>query len=237
MANSAQDDGDGDGIGDACDACPLDALNDDDLDAVCSANDNCPSVFNPSQSDGDGDGFGDDCDNCAAAANAGQADADGDGHGDQCDNCPAVMNDIQADTDADGAGDACDVCVINFDPGQEDIDVDGEGDLCDLDDGKLLFTDFGPTFMQWQDETVYDTFNLYRGDTSLIATEGYTQDPLTVPNATQFCGEPTAFKLDSFVPPLGGIVHYLVTGVVGGVESSLGFDGASGQRPNDWSCP
>ncbi|TDT15293.1 CSLREA domain-containing protein [Ilumatobacter fluminis] len=58
-ANPGQTDGDGDGIGDACD--PID---DDDIDGdgIDNPDDNCPAVLNPGQSDVDGDGAGDACD-------------------------------------------------------------------------------------------------------------------------------------------------------------------------------
>ena len=39
---------DGDGQGDACDACPNDAANDADDDGVCGDIDNCPSASNGS---------------------------------------------------------------------------------------------------------------------------------------------------------------------------------------------
>ena len=66
-------DGDGDGVGGACD--------------------NCEQVENPEQEDADGDGVGDACDNCAAVRNRGQEDADGDGLGDACDDCPDAFGD------------------------------------------------------------------------------------------------------------------------------------------------
>jgi len=41
-SNPDQADGDGDGIGNVCDACPLDAANDADHDGACTNVDNCP---------------------------------------------------------------------------------------------------------------------------------------------------------------------------------------------------
>ncbi len=73
-------DGDGDGIDDGVDNCPLDA--------------------NADQADLDGDGQGDACD----------PDDDGDGVDDVTDNCPLDANGGQADLDSDGLGDVCDLC-------------------------------------------------------------------------------------------------------------------------------
>ncbi|MDI1443087.1 thrombospondin type 3 repeat-containing protein [Polyangium sp. 6x1] len=145
VGNPEQRDGDGNGLGDACD-CP-----DPDADLICSFDDNCPTWKNPDQVDTDGDGIGDVCDaacpdidgdricndvdNCPEWGNPKQEDSDGDGIGDACecpdadkdtvcdpdDNCPHHVNPDQADLDQDGLGDACDACA----------DVDGDL-VCDV---------------------------------------------------------------------------------------------------------
>lgn len=80
-SNADQADGDGDGIGDACDLCPG-AAGDQDGDGVQDGCDNCPDVANPRaprpdapgtlwQPDGDGDGLGDACDACPQSAGVG----------------------------------------------------------------------------------------------------------------------------------------------------------------------
>jgi hypothetical protein len=143
-----QDDGDGDGVADSIDNCPVDAnttqLNtdgdaqgdpcdlDDDNDTKSDGLDNCPLVANADQLNTDGDSQGDACD----------ADDDGDHLLDADDNCPKVSGPIEghgcplppADYDQDGAVDSADNCVAIANPDQADLDGDGRGDPCDEDD-------------------------------------------------------------------------------------------------------
>ena len=72
---------------------------DDDMDGLCSTEDNCPDVPNPDQADRDGDGVGDPCDNCPDVPNRDQIDEDADGIGDVCDDLVCVE---------DGGPDLCD---------------------------------------------------------------------------------------------------------------------------------
>ena len=131
--NPGQEDSDGDGIGDVCDA-----TQDMDDDGVADGIDNCPTDPNADQADADQDGLGDVCDPFT--------DSDSDGFADDADNCPLVANQDQADSDGDGIGDACDDlndsdgdgvandidnCPTNANPDQADTDGDGIGDLCD----------------------------------------------------------------------------------------------------------
>ncbi|HEV8201859.1 MAG TPA: thrombospondin type 3 repeat-containing protein [Candidatus Polarisedimenticolia bacterium] len=129
-ADPGQEDTDTDGLGDACDACPLDRLNDPDHDAVCAADDDCPGLFDPDQSDVDEDGLGDACDNCPRSPNPLQTDADRDGVGDACDGCPGLTDPGQEDGDGDGRGDLCDNCPGVSNPDQADANGDGAGDSC-----------------------------------------------------------------------------------------------------------
>ncbi|MFO1348237.1 MAG: FG-GAP-like repeat-containing protein [Pseudomonadales bacterium] len=64
VSNADQADADSDGVGDVCDAFPLDASEpvDADNDGVGDNADNCPSVSNSNQLDWDDNGIGDACD-------------------------------------------------------------------------------------------------------------------------------------------------------------------------------
>jgi hypothetical protein len=86
-------DGDGDGISDDCDPCPLVSSQDDaDVDCLLDAADNCPLLSNPLQVDGDGDGIGDVCDACPSDFDSGE-DLDADARPDCLDPCINVGGD------------------------------------------------------------------------------------------------------------------------------------------------
>ncbi|UJH66479.1 thrombospondin type 3 repeat-containing protein [Allomuricauda sp. SCSIO 65647] len=82
VANAAQDDNDGDGIGDLCDS-------DDDNDGILDLDDNCPFTANADQNDLDGDGIGDVCDD----------DIDNDGVPNAVDQCPSTPAGAVIDVD------------------------------------------------------------------------------------------------------------------------------------------
>jgi hypothetical protein len=69
LSNESQVDADGDGIGDACEACSG-VVSDPDGDGLCLPDDNCPTVKNANQANFDGDPFGDACEGGALRADA-----------------------------------------------------------------------------------------------------------------------------------------------------------------------
>ena len=94
----------------------------EDRDGIGDACDNCPLVSNRDQGDGDGDGTGDVCDNCPAVANADQSDIDGDGVGDLCDD----------DSDGDGYSNADELLCGGDPFDADSLPPDPDGDfLCD----------------------------------------------------------------------------------------------------------
>ncbi|MBI2666628.1 thrombospondin type 3 repeat-containing protein, partial [Candidatus Woesearchaeota archaeon] len=106
---------DGDGIGDACDACPFDAGDDPDSDGVCTSAD---SSYTP-------------WDNCPLVSNAGQEDTGGDDEGDACED--SDVDGVLDVTDCDGGNKVCstqtEVCVNS--ECVPDSDSDGVADNVD----------------------------------------------------------------------------------------------------------
>lgn len=100
IANAAQEDSDGDGLGDLCDA----TADDLDGDNVLNAADNCPTTHNPAQANLDGDALGDACD----------PDDDNDGVADTVESTVTITDPRATDSDGDGITD-----------GDEDLDFDG----------------------------------------------------------------------------------------------------------------
>ncbi len=152
VISGAIPDRDGDGIGDACDACPNDPLGDVDSDGFCADTDNCPSLSNAGQEDFDGDGLGDVCDD----------DDDNDGLADVVETDTGTYENfddtgtdpLDADTDGDGVGDGAEIAAgtdpndatdvmssVPFDPAPQPgvagpalndgvaADIDGDGDM------------------------------------------------------------------------------------------------------------
>jgi hypothetical protein len=138
--NPDQADSDGDGRGDACDACDLELQPFEDLDGDCvvDTTDNCAcppeDIALISDCDSSNDPYSPNIPgacfheiSCTTYANADQADLDADGLGDVCD----------PDDDGDGVDDRQDNCPRVVNPDQQNFDGDGLGNVCDDTDGVL----------------------------------------------------------------------------------------------------
>ncbi len=169
---------------------------DQDEDGIRDADDNCPSVSNPSQGDADGDGDGDACDTCT--------DADGDGYGDPAyaaSTCDADCDDTDAsitvgdtywlDRDGDGFGDVSSTttdCSLPSGYADNDTDCDdgeattnpGADETCDGVDNDCdgaIDEDSAVDATTWYADTDSDGF----GDASVTDVEcnqpsGYVAD-------------------------------------------------------------
>ena len=149
-------------------------VQDGDGDGLDDGDDNCPMVANPDQADADGDMIGDVCDedtdgdmvnndvdNCPDLANPGQLDLDRDMIGDDCDDDPdgdgldaageteRGTDPLRGDTDGDGVADGADSCPLRADPVGADTDGDGVGNACDGDDD-------GDGVWDWLDNCPWD---------------------------------------------------------------------------------
>jgi len=142
--------------------------SDADVDWVCDADDNCPSVHNGCQEDMDSDLIGDICDpdldGDGIAQDGDASGTDGDapcvgGETANCDdNCPEADNADQADADSDGIGDLCDQYPECYD--YADADGDGVPDGCDACEGH-------PDFLDTDGDTVPDGCDICDGYSDL----------------------------------------------------------------------
>jgi hypothetical protein len=156
------------------------------------------------------------------------------------DNCDGFIDEGAAGEDSDGdtVHDLCDNCVSAWNPNQTDSDHNGVGDACDLNDGLIYIYSTDKEYREWQPEAGYTTWNSYRGSLSVLrATGQYTQAPGSNALAAHDCGVSDPHVLDLDIPAPGEVAFNLVTGVAGGVESSLGTNSAGVLRANTNPCP
>lgn len=160
-------DDDNDGRLDGEDAFPLDPdeQDDNDLDQVGNASDNCIDTANTDQSNVDHDTEGDVCD----------YDADNDGLG-YDDEIALGTDPLDTDTDNDGDLDPQDNCPIASNANQLDTDLDGFGDACDDDDDNDGALDVDDAFPLNPNESV---------DTDSDAVGDGSDNCIDVPNANQ----------------------------------------------------
>jgi hypothetical protein len=71
----------------------------------------------------------------------------------------------------------------------------------------------------------------------LRSFKNYTQSPGTNPMAAKVCGQTQTYYVDLQTFNPGAAAFYLVTGVAGAVESSLGVDAYGVPRVNTNPCP
>jgi hypothetical protein len=200
--------GDQDGLGIACDNCPLvDNLDqaDQDGDGVGDVCDNCPADANPDQEDLDQNGMGDICE-----------DVDGDGVLDQDDNCLDVANELQEDSDLDGLGDACDNCPDVSNPYQEDA-------LEQL----VVFFERPSNQPQVEDCIIPDHVCIHRENQWSIYNNA--PEPYTIQMACGKCGEETAeytviddpydFSRRSY--PMNQCIYYPMDQSIPGLDTCL----------------
>jgi hypothetical protein len=157
------------------------------------------------------------------------------------DNCNGLIDEDASgvDSDGDGVHNACDNCGLTWNPNQTDVDHNGQGDACDLSDGLIYVrSSDDKNHIEWQFESAYTSWNIYRGSLAVLrATAQYTQIPGSNPLAAHDCGVSDPQLLDLAVPAPGEVEFNLVTGVAGGVESSLGTNSAGVPRANANPCP
>lgn len=141
-SNTAQDDADNDGVGNAC-------VDDNDSDGLSDRDESKVYGTDPNRADSDGDGWDDPYEALTSKTNPLRADSDGDDVSDPHDAFPHDPEEWD-DTDGDGVGDRQDNCPEHANPTQRNTDAkyaddgllapDGEsvvaddiGDACDED--------------------------------------------------------------------------------------------------------
>lgn len=131
-----------------------------------------------------------------------------------------------------------DNCAARFNPSQSDVNADGEGDPCDLNDGIVTFTAHRDDGLDWQADSGFTSWNVYRGDLAVLKASGvYTQAPGSNPLAARWCGLASTSLADAASPSAGATMFYLVTGENADGEGTLGEQSSGAPRPNVNPCP
>lgn len=193
-----QEDKDSDGVGNACDPCPLDPDNgDEDGDAILDCLDACPEDAN--NPDKDGDGLIDCVDPCPKDGKLTPddvwGDADHDGRCNSADNCPTAANPFQDNANlrserahnTEELGDACDpvpvpaaepVAVIEEDPAGLKPCIDSPNCPGATADDQV-FVQCGKVF--------YDTLSVRPLRSQHRTDRSQWQNVLGVPTSARFC--------------------------------------------------
>jgi hypothetical protein len=156
------------------------------------------------------------------------------------DDCDGLVDEDASgqDTDGDGIANACDNCPAIYNPEQTDADKNGVGDRCDWADGTIWITFSSHTLINWQNETGFTSWNVYRGDLSVMKSTGvYTQLPGSNRLAERTCGVTATTLDDADVILPGAAAFYLVSGENSKGEGSLGYASSGKERPNTNPCP
>ena len=155
----------------------------------------------------------------------------GPGCGEACSDVPASSVDPTADNDGDGVPVGTDNCPDVYNPSQVNTDGIAEGDDCDANDGLVDSLRFkNPIAMRWAADGGVTQYNVYRGPFTQVS-------PLDFEAAACFGTTGNLSTTDATIPEATKGFFYLVSGVIGGTEGSVGFSTSGAERSLNAVCP